>query len=199
MSEVVKKFVSISIWVTIILFSLRCAISWRYLSAAINDNNYIDFGYLVFGYAGEAIGLATIFMACFNKWWWRWKPLNRLSNGMPVLGKNYKGKICYKYNDSNHERESEIRIDQTFLNVMVKFRTLESSSTSVTATIETINNEKQLVFSYINIPKAEIQDRSAIHYGTAILKLDDPKHLIGNYYTSRLSRGSMDFEIVGEK
>ena len=81
---------------------------------------------------------------------------------------------------------------------MVKHGTNESSSNSITATIETINNEKQLVYTYLNTPRAEIQNRSAIHYGTAMLKVDDSKHITRNYYTTRLSRGSMDFEAIEE-
>ena len=134
------------------------------------------------------------FMACFNKWLWRWKPLNWLSGGMPILAKKYKGKIRFHSDDGDPERESEIVIKQTFLNVIVKLRTEESSSNSVTATIKEENGSKMLIYTYLNIPRAEIQDRSEIHYGTAMLNVDDPKRLIGNYFTTRKSSGSMDFE-----
>ena len=56
-----------------------------------------------------------------------------------------------------------------------------------------------LIYTYLNTPRAEIQDRSAIHYGTAMLSIDDPKHLAGNYFTIRKSRGSMDLKAVYEK
>lgn len=198
MTEASKKFMTMSIWVAIIIFVLRCAISWGDLSTAVNDKKILDCGYAIFGYAGEAIGLAAIFMACFNKWLWKWKPLNLLAGGMPILAKQYKGKIRFNRDGLDQERDSEIGIEQTFLNITVKLGTVESFSNSVTATIEIINNEMQLVYTYLNTPRAENQDRSAIHYGTAMLKVDDTKHLIGNYYTSRLSRGSMDFEAVEE-
>ena len=115
---------------------------------------------------------------------------------MPVLAKKYKGTIRFNWEGKEQERESEIGIEQTFLNVIVKLGTHESTSNSVTAVVETVNNEKQLVYTYLNTPRAELQNRSAIHYGTAMLRVGDSTHLLGNYYTSRLSRGSMDFIAV---
>lgn len=194
MTETSKKFMTMSIWVAIVLFALRCWIGWGDLSTAVAEKKTVECGYSIFGYAGEAIGVATLFMACFNKWFWRWKPLNWLSGGMPVLAKKYKGKIRFHRDGIDLEYDSEISIEQTFLNVTVKLGTDESSSNSVSATIKEENGSKMLIYSYLNTPRAEIQDRSAIHYGTAMLNVDNPKHLTGNYYTTRLSRGSMDFE-----
>ena len=91
---------------------------------------------------------------------------------------------------------SEIWIDQTFLNVSVKLGTNESTSNSITASIEKVNSEQQLIYTYLNTPRAELQNRSAIHYGTAMLCVDDSKKITGNYYTSRLTRGSMTFQAV---
>ena len=68
----------------------------------------------------------------------------------------------------------------------------------VTGTKRIKGASKMLIYTYLNTPRAEIQDRSAIHYGAAMLNVDDPKRLTGNYFTTRLSRGSMDFEEVVE-
>ena len=117
---------------------------------------------------------------------------------MPVLAKKYKGKIRFAQEDEEQERDSEIGIEQTFLNVTVKLGTDESSSNSVTATIKEENGSKKLIYTYLNTPRAEIQGKSAIHYGTAMLVVDNPKHLTGNYYTTRLSRGSLEFDALAE-
>lgn len=194
MTESSKKFVMISIWLAIILFALLCWIGWSDLSTAVTEKKLLEFGYSVFRYGSIAIGFTVLFMAAFNKWLWRWKPLNWLSGGMPVLGKKYKGKIWFHWNNREQECDSEINIEQTFLNVNVKLGTDESFSNSVTATIKEENGSKMLIYTYLNTPRAEIQNRSAIHYGTAMLNVDDPKHLTGNYYTSRLSCGSMEFK-----
>ncbi|MBQ6626301.1 MAG: hypothetical protein IIX27_03315, partial [Ruminococcus sp.] len=63
----------------------------------------------------------------------------------------------------------------------------------VTATIDNRDNVQHLIYTYQNEPKGEIQDRSPIHYGTAILDVTNPNEIKGNYYTSRNSRGSMTF------
>ena len=76
MSEATKKFINIAIWVTIILFALRCWFDWENLSAAVNGHKIIESGYYVYGYAGEAIGAAAIFMALFNKWLWKFNIFN---------------------------------------------------------------------------------------------------------------------------
>ena len=196
MSEAAKKYMKMSIWTTLVLFAFRCLIGWGELSAIKQEADFLKGCYTLFGYAGEAIGAAALFMAGFNKWFWKWKPLNSLAGGMPILAKKYKGKIRFLCENETKEHDSEISVEQTFLNVTVNLGTVESASNSITARIETINNEKQLVYTYLNTPTAELQSRSSIHYGTAMLTIKDSKHLSGNYYTSRLSRGSMDFEAV---
>ena len=196
MKESAKTFISMSMWIAIVLFVLRCWVGCDDLCATLSKDDFFECGYSIFGFAGESIGFAALFMAGFNKWWWKWKPLNWLSGGMPVLAKRYKGKIRFSWDDKDQERDTEIRIEQSFLTVKVKLGTDESFSNSVTATIKEENGSKMLVYTYLNMPRAELQNRSVIHYGTAMLNIDNPKHITGNYYTTRLSRGSMDFEAV---
>lgn len=196
MTEAVRKFMDISIKIALLLFVVRCVFSWGSLSEAINTKNYCDFGYSLFGFAGEVIGAVALVMAAFDKWWWKWKPLNMLAGGMPILSKKYTGTIKYEWKNVTHSKETKLEIRQTFLSVTVKFGSDESSSNTVSGVIETINNEKQLVYIYLNTPEAQLQGNSPIHYGTTMLKIEDPKHITGEYYTSRLTRGHMDFNAV---
>lgn len=196
MNESAKKFMSISIWIAVFLFAIRCFIGLNGITTSIGKQDYLDCGYSIYGYAGEAIGATAIFMALFNKWLWKKKPFCFLAGELPVLAKHYKGTITFVWNNAKQTRNSEIWIEQTFLNVSVKLGTVESSSNSVTATIEKINNEQLLIYTYLNTPKAELQDRSAIHYGTAMLCVRDSTKLTGNYYTGRSTKGSMDFHAV---
>lgn len=48
----------------------------------------------------------------------------------------------------------------------------------------------------LNTPKAEVRHRSEIHYGTAMLYVDNPKVLKGQYFTDRKSTGDMVFNAV---
>ena len=199
MTEASKKFMTMSIWSAVIVLIIRCLIGWTELSEFKVAGEIFKLTYTFIGYIGEAIAISSLFMWAFNKWWWKYKVFNFLAGGMPVLSKSYKGKIRFVWEEKEQERGSEIGIEQTFLNVTVKLGTDESSSNSVTAVIKEENGSKMLIYTYLNTPRAEIQNRSAIHYGTAMLSIDDPKHLTGNYFTTRQSRGSMDFMAVEEE
>lgn len=194
MSRAAKRFMTMSIWISIGLFIIRCLMDFSGITSLINHHEYLTCSYSIYGYAGESIVLATIFMTLFNKWLWKKKPFYFFAEGLPVLAKHYRGTITFIWDDKEQTRSSEIWINQTFLNVSVKFGTNESISNSITASIEINNNEHQLIYTYLNTPRAELQNRSAIHYGTAMISIDNPKELIGNYYTSRTTRGSMIFQ-----
>ena len=56
---------------------------------------------------------------------------------------------------------------------------------------------KRLIYSYHNIPKATVHDRSAIHYGTTILDIsEDEAELNGFYWTNRGTKGDMKINKV---
>lgn len=200
MTEAIKKLMKMSKWIAIGIFVFRCWIGWKDIFTPINNQLLFKHVYTLFGYAGEAIGITTIIIVCFNKWLWRWKPFKFLTGGMPVLAKQYKGKIRFKNEKGlEEERRSKISIYQTFLKVVVKYETNESSSNSIVADIIRENDSKKLIYTYCNIPRAELQDKSEIHYGTVMLDIDNPEHIKGNYYTTRRTKGSMDFLAVKEK
>ncbi len=199
MTEVAKKFMNMSIWIAIVIFMLRCCISWGEVKAAVDAKEIFKCGYTLFGFVGEAIGITAIIMACFNKWLWKYKPFKWLHD-VPILAEKYEGKIRFKNAENiEEERNTTIRIEQTFLNISVKLGTEESSSNSVMAIIKEINGSQMLMYTYLNTPRAEIQDRSSIHYGTAMLNADNPEHLVGNYFTIRQSRGSMNLKAIVER
>lgn len=191
MNEAIKRFIKISLWVALLSFALRCFINCSDLANYVNSQKILELTYTLFGYGGEAIGVTSIFMAIFNKHLWRWKPLNQITGKTPILHKKYRGTIIYNLNNSPKKRTVSIYIDQTFLSVSVKLKTAESSSSSLIGAVTTINNEKQLIYTFNNTPNANLQDRSEIHYGTAMLNVDNTAVLSGNYFTGRLTRGSI--------
>ena len=159
-----------------------------------NSNNLVKCAYSIFGYAGEAIGIAALLMVLFNRFLWKWKPFNFILGENPVLAKKYKGTITYNYGKRKKTKDVEVEIRQTFLNVNITFTSDESRSNAIVASIETIDNEQRLIYTYHNVPNSTVQDRSPIHYGTAILSIDEQANLAGNYYTSRCSRGQLKLE-----
>jgi len=186
-----KKFMNISIWLALALFLIRCLISLNEIRNLWDASNFIILLYNIFGFIGEAVGITTIFMAVFNNWIWRWRCVRWMHN-VPVLAPKYKGVVKSDYSDEKHI--GNLIIAQTFLTVAVQFKTNESSSRSLTASFGIVNNAHYLIYTYQNDPRAEIQDRSPIHYGTAILDASNPQKLEGNYFTGRKSRGSMIFK-----
>lgn len=79
------------------------------------------------------------------------------------------------------------------LSINVIFITGESRSKSISSSIEKIQEEWQLTYCYLNVPQANVRDRSAIHYGTALLCIEDPEEIKGQYFTDRKTTGDMHF------
>lgn len=188
-----KKFLQISIWLTVILFVARLLISWSEVNQLLSDQSFGKLAYTVFGFMGEAIGVSTVLMAVFNKWLWKTR-LFRWIHKCPVLHSHYSGNFFSDYdNDDQNTRTGTLTVKQTFLSIAVRFVSSESSSKSITASFEDEDTFPTLVYTYINEPKGNIQDRSPKHYGTAVFDVSDPNHITGNYYTDRNTKGHMDF------
>ena len=192
MKESYKKFITYSIWVAIILFGLRCFIAKADIGECLKGSSWGALGYNVFGYAGEAIGITTALMTLFNTVIWKWKWISKIVD-MPVLAKKYIGRFVSDWQGENKQYDGSLDIKQSFLNVSIVFKTGESRSFSVLSSIETEGDRKKIVYIYQNEPRAELADRSAIHKGTAELWIEENGELSGNYYTSRKTRGSMNF------
>lgn len=180
MSERYNKFTNKIIWFTIIMFCLRCFLSGTRL---ITEFSVYD----LYGYAGEAIAFSTVVMVAYEKWLWRYNPFEKT----PVLKKKYKGTLLSTYDGI--ERDATLEIKQTLLSINVVFVTGESKSRSISSSIEKIQDEWQLTYCYLNVPKANVRDRSAIHYGTALLCIENPDEIQGQYFTDRKTTGDMKF------
>lgn len=185
MREEYKKFINASIWVAVILFCVRCFIDWKTMSS----NFYV---YDVWGYAGEAIGLTSVIMLIYEKWLWKYN----MFCSTPVLSKVYLGKVRSSY--GNLERNVKLEVKQTLLSVNIILISGESRSRSISSSIDDILGEKQLTYCYLNKPKNEYRTRSEIHYGTAMLCIQNKDVLEGHYYTDRNTRGDMKFFAEGK-
>ena len=195
MRESYKKFVTYSIWIVIILFVIRCIFAKNEIGDCISGAAWGSLFYNVFSYTGEAIGLMFMLMAFFNKVAWKWRIINKFVD-MPVLAKQYEGTFVSDWKSEDKAYDASLEIKQSFLNVSIVFKTGESRSYSVLSTIDTISDSKRIIYNYQNEPKAELADRSTIHKGTAELWIEDSGELVGNYYTSRKTRGSMTFKPI---
>lgn len=181
MNELYSNYIKKSVWVTIIAFVIRCAISWQSLIQSVSM-------YDLFGFAGEAIAFSAIVMTVYEKWLWKYNPFE----DVPVLKKQYTGKFKSNYDDSI--RRFDIEIKQTLLSVRVTMKTKESNSNSISANIVDVLGEKQLVYYYLNTPKMEFRNRSDVHYGTAIISVENTDIMRGRYYTDRMTCGDITFD-----
>ena len=175
-----KKIITIGVWCSIILFVLRCILSWGSILKGIS-------AYELYGYAGEAIGAAVMFTGVYERILWKYNPFENT----PKLAKHYNGTIKSSYDCI--ERNASLEIKQTLLSVYVTVITHESKSKSLSASVDEILGEIQLTYCYLNTPKSEYRDKSEIHYGTAILSISNPKEIEGQYYTDRKTIGDMHF------
>ncbi|MGN0838924.1 MAG: hypothetical protein ACI4NN_07570 [Pyramidobacter sp.] len=180
MRKSIDSLIKMAMWVAVVAFTLRCAISYKQIQSGVSL-------YSLFGYAGEAIGIAAVIMLLYEKWFWKYIPFSKVPN----ISGNYNGTI--KSDFDNKIRQANIVIRQTRLSIDIFFQTSESKSRTVSGTIENIYDENELVYTFINEPKATHRSHSDIHYGTAIFILDSKNKLTGNYFTDRKTTGEMEF------
>ena len=179
MSRVFEKFMTRMAWVVLIVFVIRCAISWKEI---VNDFSL----YELFGFAGEAITVTAVIAALYEKILWTYDPFLK----WPVLNGKYEGEV--KSNFDGSERKIVVQIKQSLFSIFVLLKTEESSSKAISAKIIDRDGENVLTYTYINRPKTEVRDRSEIHYGTAILSITDNYEILeGVYYTDRNTAGDM--------
>lgn len=174
------KLIKIAMWITVVLFAIRCFISCRNIATGTT-------AYELFGYAGEAIGLAVVLTSLYERKFWRYNPWETT----PKLHTKYVGTFTSTYDSV--VREGTLDIKQTLTTISVIFTTKESKSKSLSASIDNIMGEKQLTYCYINQPKSEFRHRSEIHFGTAMLTILEDGSLKGQHFTDRKTLGDMEF------
>ena len=183
MTENYKSFMTKSIWFTIGMFCLRCLLSQTKI---ITEFSLYD----IYGYAGEAIAFSVIVILLYEKWLWKINPFEKV----PRLKRKYIGTLCTTYDGKQIEKSVNLEIHQTLLSVRVVLMTDESKSSSISASVDRIHDEWQLVYCYLNVPNTRVRERSEIHYGTAMLCIESAKEMRGEYYTDRKTRGDMEFQ-----
>lgn len=178
MNERVKKYFVNLLWLALVFFVIRCLIAM--------PKNFYD----VYSSIGETISITVIFACVYEKQLWRYNPFEKT----PVLSKKYNGILKSSYD--NIEREVSLQIKQTLFSIQIILTTGESKSKSISSSLDDILGEQQLTYCYLNTPNAEVRHRSEIHYGTAMICVDNPKVLKGQYFTDRKTTGDMVFNAV---
>ena len=149
---------------------------------------------LLFGDISKTVFVITLISTLFISFGWKWRIFKGWLVVIPDLSGKWIGIMYSNYKNPPLEISTEIEIFQTFFHTTVKLKTGESQSVSLVASFDIDKDKgiKRLIYSYHNIPKATVQDRSAIHYGTTILDIsEDESELNGFYWTNRGTKGDM--------
>ncbi|WP_165063009.1 hypothetical protein [Adlercreutzia sp. ZJ154] len=172
------------------MVSFICVYGAHILIEGIENLAFSD--YLAFISEATTATLAICVIYC--KWIWRYLNIFHI----PKLFKHYDG-VLVSDCDSK-ERSISLNIIQHFDKVEICMKSDESESISTSADFEQHRERYMLVYEYINTPKAKLRDNSPIHFGTARLKVEnDGRKLIGEYYTSRNTKGDISLDAADTK
>ena len=133
--------------------------------------------------------IVGVLFAIYSKYIWKHNPLEKT----PRVFGDYN--VTFISNYDRKKRKMKIKIDQTLFTTKIKIITKESSSVSLVANIEKINDEWKLIYTYENTPNMLDRDHSDIHYGTCVLSIENNKIISGYYYTDINASGEIKFTI----
>lgn len=178
MKESEMNFIKKGLWLVIILFVLRCVITFP------------ETPYECFGFAGEAITVGVMGLALYEKVLWKYNPLEKT----PKIFGEYSGVLEYEYDLCFHKKNIKIIIGQSLLNTSVKIITDEMTSNTITSNFVYENGEFVLYYSYITTPKSKYSINNPIQYGTSRLTIQSDGLLEGSYWTTRQTKGDITFK-----
>lgn len=151
-------------------------------------------------YYSYAVTAATIALALWNKWIWRWTWVQKLPHVPRSLRGTWHGTLTSAC--LNPEGQSPppkpvfLVVRQSATTVSAVLLTEESSSRSTMANLAEDEIGAALSYIYLNRPKINVEHRSRIHNGSAFLEVSGrpANQLHGRYWTDRDTRGEFNFD-----
>ncbi len=185
--------ISILAWVIVLQIShIKIGISWNALKAL-----------------QTVVAVDLLIWLFFYHIGWRLKIFQKWLVPFPVLCGTWKGKIVTAWTDPTSKKvpdpiEATLVIKQSFLTTscIIYTKEMRSDSNASNFLIDPESGCVRLIYSYHSVPKASVRDRSAIHYGTAMLefiKEGKKRVLKGSYWTDRKTTGDLEFEFYNKK
>ena len=150
----------------------------------------------------KSVTIISILSVIFCKWIWKWKVFKNWLVVIPDLNGKWTGVLSSNWVDSTTEEKisskiTTLIIKQSLFKTSCVVKTDESTSYSILSEfwIDEDNQILRLVYTYQNEPRQNVQSRSRIHFGTAVLdiNLGENEKLEGYYWTNRNSSGEMMF------
>ena len=150
-----------------------------------------------------AVSVVMLLFWPVERWLWKYWPLNGLLWKRPFLGGTWRVTLQTSWkNPETGETPGPITcymaVRQTLTTLSMRLMTPESRSLLVAdRVLEESDGVFQVMAVYRNEPKIELRgERSEIHYGAFRLEIrgTPPSGLRGEYWTDRVTRGTMDFD-----
>jgi hypothetical protein len=137
----------------------------------------------------SVFGFFGLFICLFNNYLWKLNFIQKLLGvTTPNLNGTWEGEIKSLYNNFTTPLHVLLHIKQTGSKILISLENETSISYSIHASIlhSGKSHNFELIYNYINEPKADSGSTLNIHYGTAWFQIsDDCKSLEGDYFTGR--------------
>ena len=143
---------------------------------------------------GKTITICGVLFTLFVKYFWKGK-IFRFLVPIPYLGGKWIGILRYCYEGKSYEKQIEASIKQDLFHLQILIKTNESESKSCCASfnIDEFRGERELFYTYMNIPNIKERTHSVIHYGSSKLSIiEENTKLRGCYWTDRQSIGEIE-------
>lgn len=149
------------------------------------------------------VTVLSVALLVFDKWGWSWWGL-RLIARHPDLRGTWKGTLESSWMDpATKALKGPIAcfliVKQTYTGLHLRLMTSESTSASLATTlVEEADGTWSVNGIYRNEPELLLQARSRIHHGGLVLRVGGPPpdRLSGQYWTDRLTHGTMALDRV---
>lgn len=131
--------------------------------------------------------LFGMFYGLFKRMAWEWSLLRRLVGvSTPVLSGKWKGTVQSNYDGNvGQAHEVDVTIGQDWTHISVRLVAQNSTSHSVSASMDVTEDDCVLIYDYLNEPNMDAVETMHMHRGTARLVLTAADRLEGDYYTGR--------------
>lgn len=149
-----------------------------------------------------AVLVATVVLGAWDRWLWRFSPIQRLGRGVPLdLGGTWKGTLTSLWIDPRTDKHPPPKtaflvVRQTATTASVVLLTDEARSRSSLAKVSISDGVTSFEYIFTGNPDPSVEDRSRAHRGAGSLIASGrpATRLQGRYWTDRDSRGEVDFE-----
>jgi len=179
------------------------------LAAVVWAADLIRHGWSITGSFFSPISLVVTVLAgvlvAFDQTAWSWPGVRSLAKRKDLRG-TWRGTIA-----SNWARpetgtgiapiEAYLVVRQTFSTLHLRLLTVEAQSMTLVATLVAETDGTCMVAAiYRGEPRLAVRDRSAIHHGGMLLRVDAAgRSLAGSYWTDRRTHGELEFHFLSRE